>query len=224
MMALEEKTVSCDHDLQQSVLAELSWEPSVDSAHIGVTANAGVVTLTGHVESFSQKVAADAAARRVKGVKAVAEDIEIRLPFEMKRSDEEIGAAAASRLAWDSALARKRIEVEVAQGRLTLTGQVDHKYQKVAAEEAVRFLLGVVGVRNLITLTSGLNASDVGEDIRAALRRGWLADPDTIIVKVDAGNVVLSGTAKSWQDRQVADAAAWAAPGAISVVNEIAIL
>ncbi len=117
--------MSHDTQLQQAVLAELSWEPSVTAAHIGVAANAGVVTLTGHVGSLAEKHAAEAAARRVKGVKAVAEEIEVRLPFETKRTDEDIALAAIERLAWDVSVPRDAVSVKVENGRINLSGQVD---------------------------------------------------------------------------------------------------
>ena len=130
--------MSSDNQLQQAVLAELKWEPSVTAAHIGVAANAGVVTLSGHVGSFAEKLAAEATARRVKGVKALAEEIEVRLPFATKKTDEEIAAAALGRLAWDVSVPNDAVKVKVEKGRITLTGQVDWQYQRQAAEHDVR--------------------------------------------------------------------------------------
>jgi osmotically-inducible protein OsmY len=127
-----------DSQLQQAVLAELKWEPSIAAAHIGVTAKAGVVALTGHVESFMEKHAAETAAGRVKGVKAVAEEIEVRLPFDTKRGDEEIAAAAIERFSWDVSVPPDAVKVKVEKGWITLTGVVDWHYQKEAAEQDVR--------------------------------------------------------------------------------------
>src|ERR1700735_1020935 len=137
--------MSQDSQLQQSVLAAFNWEPSVSGGHIGVTANAGVVTLSGHVDSYASKHAAETAARRVKGVKAVAEEIEVRLPFNTQRPDEEIAAAAIERLAWNASVARDSVQVKVEKGWITLTGEVDSWYQKDAAERDIRPLHGVVG-------------------------------------------------------------------------------
>src|ERR1700690_4621847 len=134
-----------DNRLQQAVLDELSWEPSVTAAHIGVAADSGVVTLTGHVESYAQRHAAEAAVRRVKGVKAVAEEIEVRLPYEAKRSDEEIAGAAIRRFEWDVSIPRDTIKVTVAHGWITLTGEVNWHYQKEAASMDVRSLFGATG-------------------------------------------------------------------------------
>ena len=213
-----------DHKLQKAVLAELHWEPSVTAAHIGVTAEAGVVTLMGHVDTFAQKHAAEMAARRVKGVKAVAEEIEVRLPFDAKRGDDEIAAAALDRLAWDVSVPRDAIQVKVEEGWITLTGQVDWKFQKETAEQDVRRLFGVVGVSNQTTIKPRVDAPDIRDDIVHALHRSWLFDPNTISVSAEGGRVRLTGTVHSVHDRQVAAETAWAAPGATAVENDIAVV
>ncbi len=216
--------ISKDTQLQRDVLAELNWEPSVNSAHIGVMANAGVVTLTGHVESFAEKYAAEKAAGRVKGVKAVAQEIEVRLAFDRKRGDDEIAAAAIERLAWDTFVPHDAVKVKVDNGWIALTGQVEWVYQKEAAEQDVRRLLGVVGVSNQATVRPRPSAPDISDDIIHALRRSWLSNPKTIEVSVDGGDVRLTGTVHSLQDWRVAEATAWAAPGANYVANEITII
>ncbi len=213
-----------DSQLQQAVLAELHWEPSVTAGHIGVTANAGVVSLSGHVESYDQKRAAETATRRVKGVKAVAEEIEVRLPVHTKRDDDEIAAAAVNRLDWDGSLAPDAVKVKVEQGWVTLTGEVTWHFQREAAATDVHNLLGVVGVSNLITIKPRVNAGDISDDITHALHRSWLFDPKTIKVSALGGNIRLSGTVHSWHDRNVAAATAWAAPGAIAVENDITVI
>jgi osmotically-inducible protein OsmY len=213
-----------DNRLQQAVLDELSWEPSVTAAHIGVAANSGVVTLTGHVESFAQKHAAEAAVRRVKGVKAVAEEIEVRLPYETKRSDEEIAGAAIGRFEWDVSIPRDTIKVTVDKGWVTLTGEVDWNYQKDAASMDVRALFGVVGVSNQITIKPTVNTSNISDDIMHALGRSWFFDPKTISVSAQGGKVRLTGTVHTWHDRQLAAATAWSAPGATVVENDIAVI
>jgi len=216
--------MSQDNNLQQSVLEELNWEPSVTAAHIGVAANAGVVTLTGHVESLAQKHAAETAVRRVKGVKAVAEEIEVRLPYETKRSDEEIAGAAIGRFEWDVSIPRDTIKVTVDAGWVTLTGEVDWHYQKDAASMDVRSLFGVTGVSNQITIKPTVNTSNISDDIMHALGRSWFFDPKTISVTAQGGKIRLTGTVKSWHDRQLAAATAWAAPGATAVENDIAVM
>lgn len=215
--------MSQDSHLQQSVLAELTWEPSVAAGHIGVTADDGVVTLTGHVESFAEKQAAEAAARRVKGVKAVAEKIEVKLPFDRERDDDDIAAAAINRLAWDVAIPKDAIQVTVEKGWVTLTGEVDWHFQKDIAAQDVHRLLGVTGVSNRITIKPGVNTTHISDEIMHALHRSWFFDPKTITVTADQGRVRLTGTVHSPHDRQVAAATAWAAPGVTDVVNEIEI-
>ena len=161
--------MSQDSQLQQAVLAEFAWEPSVTAAHIGVTARGGIVTLTGHVESFAMKQAAEAAARRVRGVKAVAEEIEVRLPSDMRRGDEDIAAAVVNRLSWDVSVPRGSVRVQVENGWVTLGGQVDWNYQRDAVGQNVRTLLGVRGVFNEVTIKTKVNVADLSNGINHAL-------------------------------------------------------
>lgn len=219
-----ESMMPFDKLLQQAVLAELDWEPSLVAGHIGVTANAGVVTLTGHVESFAEKYVAETATRRVKGVKAVAEEITVELPFERIRGDNDIAAAAIERLAWDTAVPPDAITVKVEQGWITLTGQVTWFHQKQAAEQAIARLNGVNGISNQVLVKPVVDVTGISDRIRHALRRSWLVDDGTVTVRADGGHVHLTGTVRSPHDRQVAWATAWAAPGATSVENDIAIL
>ena len=197
--------MSTDRDLQKSVLEELSWEPSVTAAHIGVTAKDGVVALTGHVENYMEKFAAERAAGRVKGVKAVAE---------------EIAAAALNRLAWSVSVPRDVVKVRVEKGWVTLTGEVEWHYQKDAAEHDVRGLHGVVGVSDQITIKARVDAIHVRDDIVHALHRSWSFDP-AISVVATGGRVKLSGTVRTPYDRRIAGATAWAAPGATVVENDL---
>jgi osmotically-inducible protein OsmY len=212
-----------DRNLQQAVLAELGWEPSVTAAHIGVTANAGVVTLTGHVETYAQKHAAEAAARRVRGVKALAEEILVQLPFERTRGDDDIAAAAIERLAWDTSVPADAVSVRVEQGWVTLTGSVAWYYQKEAAEQDIVRLHGVVGLSNQIAVTPTVDVSGITDQIRQALHRSWLLDDQKVTVTADGGHIHLTGTVGSAYERQVAWATAWAAPGATSVTNDLGI-
>lgn len=216
--------MSHDLELQKAVLAELSWEPSIKAAHVGVTANAGVVSLSGHVESFMEKHAAETAARRVKGVKAIAEEIEVRLPFHVKRGDDEIAAAAIDRLSWNVSIPRDAVKVTVEKGWVTLTGEVDWHYQKDAAEIDLRGLFGVVGVSSQIAIKPKVDTASLSDDITHALHRSWFFDPKTVWVSATGGDVRLTGTVHTWHDRQVANDTAWAAPGATAVHNEIAVV
>ena len=214
--------MSNDIALKDAVLAELAWEPAVTEAHIGVTARDGVITLSGHVERYAEKQAAEAAARRVRGVMGVAVEIEVKLPFEVKRSDDEIARAAIDRLAWDSTLPADVVKVTVQDGWVTLTGQVTWRYEHEAAEHDVRRLWGVTGVSNRITIKPRVNVADLGDDITKALHRGWF-DPDGVKVWADGGKVTLTGKVASWSERALAASTAWAAPGATMVENQLTI-
>jgi len=213
--------MSKDSKLQKAVLAELTWEPRVTAAHIGVTADDGVVTLSGHVATFVERHAAEAAARRVNGVKAVVEDIEVRLAFDGGRGDDDIAAAAVERLAWDASVPVDAVKVSVEKGWVTLSGAVEWFFQKESAELAVRALRGVVGLTNQIVLHPRANAQTISDDILHALGRSWFFDPQTIEVTDKNGKVRLSGTAPSPHARQVAAETAWAAPGTLEVQNDI---
>lgn len=213
-----------DTHLQLEVLAELDWEPSVKAGHIGVTAAAGVVTLTGIAESYAEKHAAEVAARRVKGVLAVAQEIEVQLPFERQRGDTEIAAAALERFAWDVSIPRDAVAVKVEKGWVSLTGEMEFHYQRDAAEQGVRRLHGVTGVSNLISLKPGVSTANIGTDISAALHRSWVPDAHAITVTATNGRVRLTGNVHSSHARQVAGETAWGAPGAIDVENLLAII
>lgn len=216
--------MSQDDKLQKAVLAELKWEPRITAAHIGVTAEKGVVTLSGHVQSYGQKRAAEMATGRVKGVKAVAEDIEVRLPFEIKRDDADIAAAAINRLAWDTSTPRDAVQIKVEDGWLSLTGEVDWHFEKEAAEREVRNLLGVRGVSNEISIKPRVDTAHLGDEIQHALHRSYYFDPEKVHVTAHGGHIKLTGTVDSWQERRTATSTAWAAPGATSVENDLIVV
>jgi osmotically-inducible protein OsmY len=213
--------MSHDDQLQKAVLAELNWEPKVTAAHIGVTANNGTVTLTGTVDSFGQKHAAEMATGRVKGVKAIAEEIEVKLPYEIKRSDADIATAAANRLAWDTGTPRDAVKIKVEDGWITLTGEVEWHFQMEAAEREIRNLMGVVGVSNLITIKPRVDTAHLQDDIQHALHRSIFFQPERVHVSATGGRVKLTGTVNSWMERQTAGSTAWAAHGATSVENDL---
>jgi osmotically-inducible protein OsmY len=214
--------MSDDKGLQRAVLDELQWEPSVNAAHIGVTAKDGVVTLMGHVENFFEKSAAERAARRVNNVTAVAEEIEVRLPFSVQHGDEEIAFAAVHRLKWDSAIPPEAVKAKVEGGWVTLVGEVDWQYQREAAANDIRGLWGVIGISNEITIKPIPNTLNIRDSIMAALDRSWF-DPETIDVTADGGKVKLSGKVNSWYEREEAGSIAWAAPGTTTVENHISV-
>jgi osmotically-inducible protein OsmY len=213
-----------EHQLRQDVLDELDFEPSVNAAHIGVGVNAGVVTLTGFVSSYREKLAAERAARRVKGVKAIAEGIEVRLPSDKKTADDEIAGRAVDILKWRVGFPADRISIKVEKGIVTLTGDVDWQFQKTEAEAAVHHLSGVVGVVNLVWVRSTVHDSEVKEKIQKALQRSAELDASRITVQAEGGGkVVLGGKVHAWYERDLAEQAAWAAPGVTAVVDHILI-
>ena len=216
--------MSHDDQLQKAVLAELSWEPSITAAHIGVAADNGTVTLTGHVNSYGQKHAAEMATGRVKGVKAIAEEIEVRLPFEIKRDDADIATAAANRLAWDTGTPRDAVKIKVEAGWVTLTGEVDWHFQKEAAQREVRNLMGVRGVTNQVTIKPHVDTARLQDDIQLALHRSIFFQPEKVHVSAQDGRVKLTGTVHSWRERQTAASTAWAARGATSVENDLIVV
>lgn len=216
--------MSRDHHLQEAVLAALAWEPDVDAGHIGLTADNGVVTLTGHVASLAAKRAAEAAACGVRGVKAVAEELEVRLPSEVISDDAQICAAAIDRLAWNTSVPKDAVKIRVEKGWVTLEGELDWHYQRQAAEADIRQLAGVTGLSNLIVIKPPVKASNISDDILHALHRSWFFDTKTIDVTVENGRVHLTGTVTSPHDRQTAAATAWSAPGVVDVINDIEVL
>jgi osmotically-inducible protein OsmY len=214
--------MSDDKDLKQAVLDELEWEPSVNAAHIGVTAKNGVVTLTGHVESYFEKSAAEKAARKLDDVKAVAEEIEVRLPNDVRHDDADIAAAAIDRLKWSSTIPSHAVKVKVEKGWVTLTGELDWRYQQTAALNDIRDIWGVVGVTDETTIKPKPDAAKIKNRIMDALNRSWF-DPAKIKVTAEDGRVRLTGKVRSLVERDEADAAAWASPGTISVENDLSV-
>lgn len=212
-----------DLSLREYVLSELEFEPSVNAAHIGVVVENGVVTLTGHVGSYAEKLAAERVVQRVKGVRAIAQEIEVRFPSDKKTSDDEIAQRAINVINWDTTIPDEKVRIKVQDGWITLTGEVDWYFQRNSAETAVRKLSGVAGVVNSITVKPRVEARDVKHRIESALKRSAELEAGQIRVMVSGGRVTLEGKVNAWHERSVAERAAWAAPGVTSVEDHLAV-
>jgi osmotically-inducible protein OsmY len=216
-------SIRTDEAIQTDVLEELKWDTRVQPNEIGVMVKDGVVTLTGWVDSYLKKMAAEEAAHRVRGVKAVANDIEVRLPGSAERTDADLAKAVLNALRWDTAIPTDKVDVTVSQGWVTLKGEVEFGFQKSDAERAVRRLSGVKGVINLITVKPRPSPSDLKQQIERALIRNAETDARNITVEVQGSKVILRGTVRSYAEKQAAEDTAWAAPGVSEVDNRIVI-
>jgi osmotically-inducible protein OsmY len=212
-----------DEEIQRDVLDELKWDSRVQPNEIGVAVKDGVVTLTGWVDSYLKKMAAEEAAHRVRGVKAVANDIEVRLPGSAERTDADLAAAVLNALKWDAGIPAGQLDVTVSHGWVTLKGEVDYGFQKIDAERAIRHLTGIKGVTNLITVKPHLLPTDLKEKIEKALIRNAETDAQHITVEVEGSKVILRGTVRSYAEKKAAEEAAWSAPGVTEVDNRIVI-
>jgi len=210
-----------DNNIQQDITQELRWEPSLQDDDLAVGVREGVVTLGGFATSYADKVAAERVATRVKGVKAVANDIEVRLPSSSTRPDPEIARAALHALEWNIAVPEERIQVKVEQGWLKLVGEVDWYFQKEAAEKAIRSLTGVKGVANLISVKARPTQSDVKDRIKATLHRGAEFDADRVTVEIDGHRATLRGTVRAFAEKRDAERATLNAPGVTEVDNQL---
>jgi osmotically-inducible protein OsmY len=213
-----------DTQLRDDVQAEIHWTPEITAADIGVSAKDGVVTLTGHLASHAEKLAAENAARRVHGVKALAVEMTVRLPFDHQRTDADIGLAAERALAWNALVPDDRVQATIEGGWLSLTGEVEWDYQRRAAEHAVRDLMGVTGVTNLIEVTPRLSPADVEHKIQAALARQADREARRLSVTVEGARVTLRGQVHSWAERDAAQGAAWSTPGVSTVIDELVVV
>jgi len=212
-----------DAQLKADINAELEWDPSIHAANVGVAVKEGVVTLTGHLETYAEKYAIERAVQRVEGVQAVAIELDVKLDPGHKRSDADIAAAAESALQWHSLVPEDRIKVMVERGWVTLTGEVDWEFQRASAEKAVRPLTGVVGLSNGITLKLKAAPGNISTRIRDALARQAEREAKGIEVTISGSVVTLRGRVHSWAERAAAQGAAWSAPGITQVINQLSV-
>jgi osmotically-inducible protein OsmY len=212
-----------DNELKHDVLDELEWEPSVDAAQIGVIAKDGIVTLTGYVPNFSEKLHAERVVKTVKGVRAVANDIEVHLPGSSERTDADIAEASLNALKWHTSIGDSKVKVTVRNGWVTLEGVVNWQFERQEAKDAVSRLIGVKGVANNITLSVKPKPADIKDKIEEAFKRRAELDAGHVQIAVNGGVVTLNGFVDSWGELAEAERVAWSAPGVTSVENELGV-
>jgi osmotically-inducible protein OsmY len=222
---MKRSIVRTDEQVQRDVLEELKWEARVQPNEVGVTVADCVVTLTGWVDNYGKKWAAERTAHRVSGVRAVANDIEVRLPTSAERTDADLAGAATRALEWDAFIPLDRLDVTVSRGWVTLKGEVEWEYQRHSAERALRRLSGVRGLTNLVTVRPGVQPSppEVRRNIQDALVRNAETDAGQLTVEVEGDRVILTGPVSSWSEKQEAERVAWSAPGVAAVDNRIVV-
>ena len=210
-----------DEQLRRDVLAELEYDPSIDARKIGVAVEDGIVTLTGEVPSFAEKWNAERAAERVEGVRGIVNKIEVKIVGDY--TDTDIAREAADALRWNLMVPPGKVIPKVENGYITLTGEMNYDFQRRAAEKAVRYIPGVKGVINLVTIKPKVEPKAIKEKIEDALKRMATVDAENVQVEVQGSEIVLRGTVRSWAERHEAEKAAWSAPGVTSVKNYITV-
>jgi osmotically-inducible protein OsmY len=219
----DKETDMSDITLRQDIMDELEFEPSIAAANIGVAVHSGVVTLTGHVPTYVQKSTVENVVKRVKGVKGIAEEIEVRAFGQHRSADDEIARRALNTISWNTVVPTGAVQVKVQKGFVTLSGNVEWQYQKNAAAAAVRPLEGVSGILNLIDVTPHVSTGDVKRRIEEALKRNAEVEAKAIRVDVADGRVTLEGHVQTWPERRAAEHAAWSAAGVKTVVDHITV-
>ncbi len=210
-----------DTELKRDVEAELAWDPAINAAAVGVAVSQGVVTLSGHLDTYAEKAAIAKVLQRVAGVKAIALELDVRLSPEHRRSDTDIATAIQSALAWNTVVPPDRVRATVDKGWVTLTGELEWDFQRKSVEKTVRPMIGVVGISNQVALRPRVAPADVRERIGDALKRHAEREANHIEVRVDGARVTLKGKVSSWAESTVARGAAWAAPGVREVVSDL---
>lgn len=216
--------MTSDIEIQEDVLDELRLDPSVDASRVGVAVKDGIVSFTGWVCSYAEKEIAEDIAKRVYGVRGVADDLEVKLPASSARTDPEIASAAVNALKWHSAVPDEKIKVMVQKGWVTLEGTVEWQFQKDAATDAVRSLTGVKAISNLIKVTPKVVPADVREQIESCFKRNAELDARRIGVKTHDGKVRLHGNVRTWAEKEEAQRAVWSVPGVREVENDLLVM
>ena len=212
-----------DSDLRQLVIDELEFEPAIDASNIGIAAKDGIVTLSGFVSSYAEKMTAERAVRRVKGVHAIAQEIEIRYATDKKINDDEIALRCVNIINCDTTLPEDKIKVKIERGWVTLTGEVPWHFQRIAAESGVRKITGVTGITNLISIKAHVQASDIKKRIEEALKRSAEVEANSIRVVVTDSSVRLEGKVHDWREREIVEKAAWSVPGVMTVDDRMTV-
>ncbi|WP_138471068.1 BON domain-containing protein [Poseidonocella sp. HB161398] len=212
-----------DKDLRKDILEHLDYEPSIDAAEIGVAVEDGTVTLSGHVRTYAEKFTAENIVKRIRGVRAIAEEIEVRPVGAHATADDEIAKRAVNTLQWNTSVPRDAVQVKVEDGLVTLSGSVTWQFEKSAAEKVVRRLSGVKSISNLIKVVPTVKAADIRQRIELALKRDAELEAQRIEVTVADRRVTLEGQVRTLAEREAVERAAWAAPGVNAVVDHIAI-
>jgi osmotically-inducible protein OsmY len=212
-----------DSEIERDVKDELQWDPDLDATNIAVSVKDGVVTLAGYVKSYTDKYEAEAAAKRVASVRAVANDLEVRLPSVDERPDPDIARDAVAAIKSQLPISSEHIKVVIKNGWVSLEGQVEWQYQRQTAEKAVRRIKGVKGVSNLIQLRPRAQPEDIKRKIQEAFKRNAEVDANRIMVETNGSEVILKGTVRSWVEREEAERVAWSAPGVTKVEDRIAV-
>lgn len=210
-----------DSQIQSDVMDELKWEPFLNSSEIGVAVKNGVVTLSGIVDSYSKKLAAEKAVKRINGVKAVAEDIQVGDSPLFHKTDTEIAEAVLNALKWHTAVKEDKIKIKVEDGNVKLEGEVEWEYQRVAAKTAIQYLSGVRSITNLITVKPSIKAEDIKQKISSAFHRSANVDSGKIRAEVEGNKVILRGKVRSFTEKEDAEDAAWSAPGVLHVESQL---
>jgi len=212
-----------DIDIQKDVMAQLKWEPFLNASDIGVAVKNGIVTLSGQVDSYSKKLVAERVAKKVSGVKAIAEDIQVGSSPSYRKTDAEIAEAVLNALKWHSAVQEEKIKIKVEDGNVKLEGEVEWEYQRTNAKAAIENLTGVRSIINFITVKPKITPSEIQEKINAAFHRSATLDAGKITAEVIGSRVILRGTVRSFTEKEDAESAAWNAPGVLSVENKLEI-